>query len=800
MQRFSPSRFAVHRRLATAAATATALAAFTLPLAAQVVPAPATRAFDIPAQPLPAALALFARQAEVQIVFAAGLAEGLRGNAVSGLLRTDDALVELVRGTGLRLRRSGATLTLERGQQTSTPTLDEVTVSADGAEATATSPVHGYVAHRSGTALKTDTPLIETPQSITVVGAEEMAARKTDSIADALGYTNSIVSQPSGFSRIADDYNIRGFDAGGRTGSVMRDGMKLQASQFDGGQEPYGLERVELLRGPSSVLYGQMAPGGLINTVSKRPTTDPMHEIVVEAGSHDRRQIATDHAGALNADGTLSYRLTALVRESGTQLAQVNDDKRYIAPALTWRPNTATSLTLLASAQRIDTRFVAPMSYDSTIYSRTAGLKIPYTLFTGEPSFDHYEGRMTTLGYVFEHQFDGGPKLRHGLRHYATKVDYDYITPGAVNTQGRLARRYDARHDDSTAITSDTSLEWKLGSGLWEHTLLAGFDVYRKDYDGERFSGTAPALDLRNPVYGSLPVVGRTNSGSRQVSLQSGVYLQDQIRFDDRWVMVLGGRYDRADSRTDAYNTGVRTEQKEHKFSGRVGLVRLFDNGLAPYASFSQSFFPSTGTDRGGQPFKPTLGEQIEAGIRYQPAGSSTSLSAALYQLTQTNVLTEDPVDSGYNVQTGKVRSRGLELEARMALTRALSLTAAYNYTDARTIADNDPALVGRRTEGVPRHTASLWVDYKLAALGLERARVGAGVRYVGPLATASSASVRETAGYTLIDLLLSYQLDAHWLASLKVQNLADKRYLHCASTCRYGDLRTVTATLGYRW
>ena len=802
MRRIAFPRSASFRQGAAAAA----LTVFALPLAAQVDNGGATalRVFDIPAQPLPSALSLFARQSDVQIVFAAGLADGLRANAVTGQRRSEDALTELVRGSGLRVRRSGATLTLtlERAPQGAAVTLDEVTVTAEAAEATATSPVHGYVAHRSGTALKTDTPLRETPQSVTVVGAEEMALRRTDSIADALGYANSIVSQPNGFSRIADDYNIRGFDAGGRTGSVLRDGMKLQSSQFDGGQEPYGLERVELLRGPSSVLYGQLSPGGLVNTVSKRPTTDPLHEIVVEGGSHDRKQIATDHAGALNADGTLSYRLTAMVRDSGTQLAQVNDDKYYVAPAVTWRPNAATSFTVLASQQRIDTRFVAPMPYDSTLYSRTAGRKIPYTLFTGEPGFDRYEGRMSTLGYLLEHQFDGGPKLRQGLRYYQSKVSYDYITPGVVaaGAAGRLARRYDVRDDDSRAVTSDTSLEWKLGSGRVQHNLLAGFDVYRKDYDTQRFAGTAPALNLSNPVYGNLPVVGTVNSGSRQIGLQNGLYLQDQIRFDDRWVLVLGGRYDRADSRTDIFRTRARIDQDDSKFSGRVGIVRLIENGLAPYASFSQSFFPSSGTDRAGDPFKPTLGEQYELGVRYQPAGTTTMLSAALYQLTQKNVLTEDPVDSGFDVQTGKVRSRGVELEARVSPTRALSLMAAYNYTDARTVADNDPALVGNPTQGVPRHSASLWADYNLGAIGLQRARIAMGVRYVGPLATATTASVSRTGGYTLVDLLLGYQIDAHWQASLKVQNLTDRQYLHCSGTCRYGDLRTVVATLGYRW
>lgn len=757
-----------------------------------------TAAFDIAAQPLPQALRAFAAQSGLQLVYAPQLVEGRVASAVAGTRDAPEALADLLRGSGLQARRDGATWTLYRTPGNNGVALGEVIVRAAAAE-TATGPVHGYVARRSATATKTDAPLLETPQSITVVGADEMAARKTDSIAEALGYAPGILTQPSGFSRLADDYNIRGFDAGGRTGSVLRDGMKLQSAQFDGGQEPYGLERVELLRGASSVLYGQLSPGGLVNTVSKRPSADALHEVVAEVGSHQRRQIATDHTGALNADGTLSYRFTAMLRRSDTQMNDVHDDKHYIAPALRWQPDAATAVTLLASHQRIDTRFGAPMAYDSTLWSQRPGRKIPYTLFTGEPGFDRYVGEMSTLGWLVEHRFNDRLQLRHALRGYRSDASYAYLTPGAV-TGTRLARRADLRTDASRALTSDTQLQWDApAAGDWQHTVLAGLDVYRRDYETTRLAGTVAPLDLDRPVRGAVPAMRTADGGSDQTGRQTGVYAQDQIRWRDSWVFVVGGRYDWARSDTVAHAGGAAAQQDDGRFTGRAGVVRLLEGGWAPYASLSQSFFPTAGTDRQGQAFQPTLGEQAELGLRWQPPGSDTLVSAAVYQLSQQNVLTDDPVDSAFSVQTGKVRSRGLELEARITPLRRLSVVAAYNYVDARTVRDNDAALVGQRSVGVPRHMASLWVDYEWGALGLTGVSTGAGVRWRGAAPTSANASDRQTPDYALIDLRVAYAFGP-WLTSVKVSNAADKRYLHCQGTCRYGDLRTVVAQVGYRW
>lgn len=769
---------------------------------AQSSPPAPQLAFELPAGPLESSLTTIARSSGRAIAFDPALTRGLQAPALRGRYTTEQAVQQMLRDTPLQLRISpSGTLIVEARSQSADTRLAELTVTAQASAESAWGPVQGLAARRSASATKTDTALRETPQSISVIGQEEIVSRKHDSLADVLGYTAGLVSQPNGYSRVADDYRLRGFDIGPRTGSVLRDGMKLQSSQFEGGQEPYGLERVEVLKGAASVLYGQLAPGGLINTVSKRPTLEPLHELNLEYGSYDRQQLSTDHSGAIDEDGHLSYRLTALWRESGTQFDAIDDNKEFIAPALSWQISDATRLTLLASHQRTRTTLTPPIRYDLTTYSDTPGYKIPYDLFPGEPDYDDYDGTLQTAGYVLEHRFNEQLQLRHSLRHYNSRSDYDYITLNSSRVTGTklslLTRSYNSREDVATGWASDTNLQWDLTSGRWQHTLLAGLDYYHKTYDSHRHSGNAPELDLANPVYGKLPQVNTAvDRGNVQHGRQLGLYFQHQAKFDERWVLVYGLRHDRAEGSTREYRTGVRTETDDAKTTGRVGLVYLADNGLAPYASYSQSFLPTAGTGADGKAFKPTEGEQIEFGLRYQPEGRDMMLSAAVYQLTQRNVLSSIP-GSDYDEQTGKERSTGLELEIKTHLSARLALSASYTYTDAHIIEDNDPAVEGTRIEGTPYHSAALWMEYRWPTLGLT---LGAGARHTGATRTLASISTRDIPAYTLVDARLGYLLDEHWQLDLKAQNLTNQRYLYCANSCRYGDERSVIASVSYRW
>lgn len=763
----------------------------------------ARHAFDIPEQGLTSALALFGQQSGLQVTVDGALVRGLATAGVRGTMTAGEALRQLLSGTGLSYSVSGGTTVAIQGPgETSSPDgtlrLDPVTV--QGQSETAYGPVDGYVATRSGTGTKTDTPLIETPQSVSVVTAEQMKAINATSVTAALGYTPGVSAQSPAFTRMVDDVMIRGFNvASGDTG-MLRDGMKLQSNVYDGSQEPYGLERVEVLRGPSSILYGQLSPGGVVNAVTKRPTLTPLHEINLEYGSYDRKQVSADLGGPLTADGAFSYRLTGLVRDAENWVDYVDDDKSYFAGGLTWRPSSATSLTLQGSYQEIHTKFAPPMPYDVL-----ADGTIPRDLFIGEPDYDRYDSTMYTVGYLLEHSFGERLKLRQAMRYYSATVEWDYLSFGTL-TGSTLTRGVSDRSEKSTGFTTDTSIEAKVETGPAQHTLLAGLDYYRMTYDRNRFTGSvAPLEDIYNPVYDATPIINPTNIGFNQSGDQLGVYLQDQIKLWDRWVVLLGGRQDWASSEQTSYYTGATTEQDDSALTGRAGLVYLFDNGIAPYVSFSQSFSPNPGADLNGNAFEPTEGTQYELGLRYEPPGMDVLVSAAIYQLIEKNVLTPDPVDPTFSVQTGEVRSRGIELEAKASLGN-LNLIGSYAYTDARTTESNDPSEIGERVWLVPYHTLGVWADYGFDDLGVEGLRIGAGVRYAS--STNNFDSDEDAPARTLVDALVSYDLGAldpvleGGALALNASNLFDDEYFTCVTStgCRYGAPRTITATLSYSW
>ncbi|WP_420713175.1 TonB-dependent siderophore receptor [Pseudomonas sp. zfem001] len=667
--------------------------------------------------------------------------------------------------------------------------------------------VPGYVAKRNMSATKTDTPITETPQSLSVVTSDEIRDRQSETLGQALSYTPGLTSSSTAFNRNADRFRIRGFEVESGTGGSLRDGLRLQNNSYDGIQEPYGLERVEVIRGAASVLYGQLSPGGMINGVSKRPTETPFHELNMQVGSHDRKQLSADFSGPLAGSDTLSYRLTLLSRDSDTQLDHINDDKFYIAPALTWRPNEDTSLTLLSFYQKTDTRFPAPLPYQMVKGVGDGAFKIGRNDFIGEPDYDDMNGEMSTLGYEFQHHFNENFTLNHKLRYYESDVKFNYLqiqpAPAAIDfsaSTGTLLRRYSDRRERARTWASDTNIESKWQLGSVEHTVLVGFDGYDTSYDSHNFRGNAPSLDLTRYNYGQPVVVNRSRAadrGSQIDTLQKGIYLQDQIKFDDKWILLLGGRHDWADQQQEAHSTGTKASQDNEATTYRAGLVYLADNGLAPYISYSESFFPVSVAEVTGQTFDPTEGKQYEVGVRYQPKGSNLLLSAAVYELTQTNVLTFD--SNGDPKQTGEVRSRGLELEAKADVTPALSVIATYAYTDARTTKSAIAAEVGQRSDDTPYHQAALWTSYDFINWGIPQLTVGAGARYMGT----TQASLMDSAmpAYTLFDAMARYQIDEHWAVTVNASNLTNKSYTQCSfSTCHYGDERTLLTSVNFNW
>ena len=781
-------------------AAALACAALCAPLAqAQDAPTPATT-FAIPAQPLDQALNLLARQAGLQLLAPPALVQGVPGRAVQGRLGVAAAAAQLLQGTGLAARVVGGTLVVEKAPASSSTALPTVTVTADAARETATGPVDGYLARRNATGTKTDTPLIETPQSISIVTAVQVEAQKAQSLADTLAYTAGVAVRES--SRATESFVLRGFQADGQSGSLYRDGTKYSSNLYQGQQEPYGMERIELLRGAASVLYGNAAPGGIINTVSKRPTQETLRELNLELGSFHRKQVSADFGGRLSEDGDWSYRLTGLLRDSDSFVDHVQDNRTFLAPALTWRPSATTSLTVLAQYKETESKYIYALPAIGTVKPSNHG-RLSRSTFIGEPGADRYQDQARSIGYLLEHAFSDQIKLRQNVRLDNAHVVYDYTYHyDLADADQRITNRgFDQSASRARAFTADTSLELKWGSGALRHTTLVGLDHTRQKERVARYDLALPAFDIFAPTYGATPVDPQESLYAAHRKLKrTGIYVQDQVKVADRWVALLGGRYDWTENATSPIvGDDVWTSEKNNAFTARAGLVYLADNGLAPFASFSQSFEPAAGLGRTGERFKPTEGEQFELGLRWQPPGSETLVSATVYQLTQQNVLTLDPVNIAYQVQTGEKRARGFEFEAKTRVARNLSVLAAYAFTSAKTTKSNTASEIGARSPFTPRHQASVWADYGLGELGLPGLTVGGGVRYVGS-STGFAFLNASVPAYTVFDAMVSYATGP-WKLALNVSNLADRTYIaNCTYGCFYGEARKAIVSASYRW
>lgn len=694
--------------------------------------------------------------------------------------------------------------------------LPEVTVRATGSE-TGTGPVGGYVARRSVTATKTDTPLSETPQSISVITREQIEDRGVQNVSEAFAYSAGVVGDNVVESRY-DKPVIRGFPA-----RQYLDGLYI--NYYTSGYlmprvDTYGLERVELLRGPSSVLYGANAPGGLVNLVSKRPTAETLREVNLQYGSHNRKQASFDLSGAVDSNQTVLYRLTGLFRKSDTQTEHAKDDRIFIAPALTFRPSADTTFTLLTHYQR-DRQGTAInfLPREGTVIPTVNGRRIPVGFFTGEPGFNTFDREEYAIGYAFEHRFNDTFRVRQNVRYMHSDLTYTGVYAVGWNSaaQQQLRRGSLDAGGKLDTIGVDTQLQADFSTGPVRHKVLVGVDYQHGKFDDKQGFGTVGTpplglIDPWNPVYGARinPIASYTNA--EQTQRQLGVYFQDQMKLTERLTFVAGGRKDWASSDTTSTRIVTATNARtvtttpidQDDFTYRLGLLYQAPYGITPYVSYSTSFQPQAGTDRQGSPFKPTTGKQTELGVKFQPPGSNSFITAAVYDLRQQDVLTPDPgrpAGTNFQVQTGEVRSRGFELEGTMDFQNGFKAIGSYTLMNMETTRSNGPDL-GKTPTNRPRHTAGLWVDYTMRGGLLRGLGMGAGARYIGST-WGDAANTFKVSSVWLADAAIHYTLDQHWRFALTATNLLDKEYVgQCgsATTCYYGYRRNILATATYRW
>jgi iron complex outermembrane receptor protein len=791
-------------------ALALALALAHLTASAQALPADPVP-IRIAAQPLALALNDWARQTGVQLVVQQSLVAGKTAPAVAGRLAPRQALDQLLAGSGLSASVEGNAVvirTLVPGA--SNASLPAVTVQAEG-EQSATSRVQGYVARRSATGTKTDTPIIETPQSISVITADRIEAMGAANLKDALGYTPGVSTTTYGADSRYDWISLRGFDA--YSPGFYLDGLPLRNNSTWGvwRTENYGAERIELLRGPSSVLYGMSGPGGVVNVVSKRPTAQPVHELQLQLGDHARKQVAGDFSGALDAEGKLLYRITGLLRDAQLPAAREADDRSYIAPSLTWKPSSDTTLTLLSQFTRTRSGvYTRARPQVGSLDATAIGSYIPSRLFVGEPGFDRFDQDQEMVGYQFEHRIDDTWTVRQNARYAHQKLDYTgtqlrgftALNPDVpndpVNFQ-QMARSVFGSRENIAAVALDNQAQADFRTGEAQHKVLVGLDYQRTRIDQITFSGgSASPLNIHAPVYGGpIELPAPYFDGITRLT-QTGLYLQDQIKWGERWSLTLGGRYDDAESTVFSRLDGSTQRIRDHKFTSRAGLVYLHPSGWAPYLSYSESFAPTATIDPvSGDPFKPESGKQFEAGVRYQPTGGKAMYSAALFDLRRKNYISFD--GDAMPRQTGEISVRGLELEATAEVVPRMNLTASYSYTPRAIVtASSNASEIGKQATAVPRHRFSVWADYRFAN-GL---KLGLGARYTGTnYGDGEAARPSKVPASTVLDAMLGYDID-RWTLALNLRNLTNKTYIaNCGyGNCYYGYPRTATATATYRW
>lgn len=661
----------------------------------------------------------------------------------------------------------------------------------------------GYLAAATATGLKSGAPLSEVPQTVNTVTAQEIRDRDPVQIEDALAYVPGVIVSPWGVDDRYDQFVIRGFDVG--VYGIFRDGLINKGQSFTGFKiDPFMVQRIDVLKGPASVLYGSNDAAGVVNIITKRPEFEPFTEARLSYGSHDTVELGLDTGGS-NAGRTLAWRFTGLTREGANAAESSQDDRDLLAFSLTWAPTDRTSVTFLTHWQQDNLTPNSFMPVAGEDYDPADGL-LPDAFVNAQHPWNRFATEQASFGWQAEHAFSDSLKLRQSFRHARQTTDYRHlyfngmILPDYTPSADNLNYAAFTVDEEAQYTALDNQLEYKSGFAGGENTLTVGADLSRQRKDGVMGWDNSYNIPLTDPGYDFPVSQPGPYVDSRTTVIEKGLYLQDHLTFESGATLTAGLRRSWIENETADRLAGSTSLQKDNVTTGMLGGTWDLGNGFVPYASYAESFTVNIGSTFAGEQFAPTEGSQVELGLRYMPEGSALQFGAALFDITKTNVLTADPLNAGFSVQTGEVRHRGLELEARGQLTEQLSLIAGYTFIDAEITASND-GVAGNSPSLVPQHQASIWADYAFGGR-IEGLSLGAGLRYVGQT-WADNANSRKVDAYTLADLNLRYEGDGY-AAALGVTNLFDEDYYATCSAvgwgCAAGEGREVTLTLSRKF
>ncbi len=736
------------------------------PVAAQQAEA---QAFAIAPQPLSSALLAFAEQSGLEVLFDARIAQGKTSPGVQGSFTPEQALRQLLANTDLTYRYTSANaVTLERAsaqESGGAMVLGPITVEGETSDRSydaSTSVVRGN---------RLSQTLLETPRAVSVVTRSILDDQQPDNEVDVLRNVSG-VSRTNDFQGTYQRFQLRGIDAD-NTRTYLRDGYRF-THQSDPGL--YNVERIEVIKGPNAIDFGQSTPGGFINYVTKKPLDEEQYGMELTAGSFDQYQGAIDLTGPLNEDKTILYRLTAGYESGGAFTEHVDPLRRGAAGALSWSITPRTQLNLTGEYQKTE-RLANPgwpVPDPTRLESADA---LPDDAFYGDANL---EFDMEEYRYSVEllHDLSDDWQVRTMFAQDHLTRDNNFIslrglTGDGTETTRRLFQRLGSERDSITVRADVRGKELKTGP--IEHDIVIGADYYRfKTTDIPFLNIALPNLPVFNPPLTATEIpVGNTDV-TRAKDSAYGFFIQDSIDFGGGWGLQVGVRH-------DILENDATSEDVSQTSPNAAITYAPFENSLV-YASYSRSFEPNWGIDLfGGGAADPSEGEQFEIGFKQGWFDGRFTTTAALFSLTKSNIVVGDPENPGFETLTGEAKVQGIELEAAGELLPGLNVLGQVTLLDSEITSDTDETVVGNRLSGSVEATASLWATYQLPG-DLYKWTIGGGVFYTGDRVLNDSNTL-SLPSYTTADAFVGYQIADAISAQLNFTNIADKRYYVNAST-----------------
>ena len=658
--------------------------------------------------------------------------------------------------------------------------LPEITLEAPGADDDAAS----IVAQEMAVGGKVATSILDTPASVSVITRREIERRDARTLEDVLQYSAGTITDYYGTDDRNDYFLIRGFQA-----STYRDGITL-GSMRGIREEPLAYDRVEVIRGANSTLFGVADPGGSVNFVTKRPRAERIRDVSATVGSHDRRELGFDFGDVLTLDATLSWRLTGKVKDAAREYDFSRDDAGFLMGGLTWQPSDLTSVSLIVDHLRQDA------TPNSGGYPR--GGDYGRGLFLGEPDFNYLDVERSTATVIVEHDFGGGLTLRSNLRYSDTSDDYGYVYIAGADGVFPVGRGYIATDGAAEERAGNVILQYDRQLGRIDSSTLAGVEYRDVTSRQTSYFAAATPIDPRDPVYSGRPGSLAAYLDRRGSNTNRAIFAQQNLSLDDRFILTLGARHDRLDLHEENFLAGTDSRGDFAETSTRAALTWKVTPEVSAYASYAESVAPPV------LGVEPERGDQYELGVKYAPAGMNAIFSAAVYDLSKTNITVVN-TDTFDRELVGEIRVRGLDFEAKAEVTPDVSLTASYSYTDSEVLRSNPVFgvdVTGNEMGSVPNHAAALWLDYTLPGAGRRGDMTfGLGARYTGTYFFNTQNDNGRSEAALLLDAAYSYDVTENAQLSVNIHNLTDEKHVvGRGSADYYNPGREIAVTLRSRF